>query len=163
LTVRGLMNRRVPISGFDTGANVGADYIRFLEPECGRDANDELAHRPGGQQRIAALGLTEPRHVDGHLALGETIDNPSMVRNCISIGVFDQTLNAWLSGAWARPRSATASRRVSSARAALASAMGQSLGQHDRWRRRPLGTSRLGAGAAGPGVPLPGLSLLQLP
>jgi hypothetical protein len=41
-------------------ANIGADDMRVLEPECVGDANDGLAHRPQGQQRIAALGMTDP-------------------------------------------------------------------------------------------------------
>ena len=48
--------------------------MRVLEPECVGDANDELAHRPRRQQRIATLGMTEPRQVDRHQmgVLGES-------------------------------------------------------------------------------------------
>ena len=46
------------------GADVGADDMRVLEPEGVGDADDELAHRPRGQQRIAALGMAEPRQVN---------------------------------------------------------------------------------------------------
>ena len=47
-------------------ANVGTDGVRVLEPERVGDANDELAHRPRREQRIATLGMTEPRQVDRH-------------------------------------------------------------------------------------------------
>jgi hypothetical protein len=48
------------------GADVGADDMRVLEPEGVGGADDELAHRPRGQQRVPALGMTEPRQVDRH-------------------------------------------------------------------------------------------------
>jgi hypothetical protein len=48
--------------------------MRVLEPECVGDTNQELAHRLRRQQRIAALGMTEPRQVDRHQVrvLGES-------------------------------------------------------------------------------------------
>jgi hypothetical protein len=38
----------------------------MLEPEGVRCADEELRHRPGGQQRVPALGMTEPGQVDRH-------------------------------------------------------------------------------------------------
>jgi hypothetical protein len=40
--------------------------VRVLEPEGVGDANEERAHRPWRQQRVATLGMTEPRQVDRH-------------------------------------------------------------------------------------------------
>ena len=48
------------------GADTGADQMRVLEPEGVGGADDELGHRPRRQQRVAALGMTEPGQVDGH-------------------------------------------------------------------------------------------------
>ena len=48
------------------GADVGTDDVRVLEPERVGEADDELAHRPRREQRIAALGMTESRQVDRH-------------------------------------------------------------------------------------------------
>ena len=48
------------------GADVGADDVRAGEPEGVGGAQDELAHGPRGQQRIVALGMTEPGQVDRH-------------------------------------------------------------------------------------------------
>jgi hypothetical protein len=45
------------------GADVGSDDVRVLEPEGVGGADDELAHRPRGQQEgmiIAVLALGEP-------------------------------------------------------------------------------------------------------
>jgi hypothetical protein len=42
------------------GADVGPDDVRVLEPEGVGDANEERAHRPWRQQRVATLGMTEP-------------------------------------------------------------------------------------------------------
>jgi hypothetical protein len=42
----------------------GADDMRAFEPEGVGDAYDELAHRRRGQQRVAALGMPEPRQID---------------------------------------------------------------------------------------------------
>jgi len=53
------MRRRSEQGG--RGADVGADDMRVGEPERIGGADDELAHRPRGQQRVAALGMTEPR------------------------------------------------------------------------------------------------------
>jgi len=47
-----------------TGADVGADDMWVLEPERVGDFDDEIPHRAWGKQRIAALGMTEPRQVD---------------------------------------------------------------------------------------------------
>ena len=48
------------------GAGAGGDDMRVLEPERVGGGDDELAHRPRGQQRVAALGMPEPRQVHGH-------------------------------------------------------------------------------------------------
>jgi len=40
--------------------------MRMLEPEGVGSAENEVAHRPRGQQRIAAQRMTEPRQVDRH-------------------------------------------------------------------------------------------------
>ena len=48
------------------GADVGTDDVRVLESERVSEASDELAHRPRGEQRVAALGMTESRQVDRH-------------------------------------------------------------------------------------------------
>jgi hypothetical protein len=55
------------------GADVGADDVRIIEPECVRDGHDEVAHGARGQQRILTLGMPEPGQVDGDQvgALGE--------------------------------------------------------------------------------------------
>jgi hypothetical protein len=37
-----------------------------IEPERVGGGDDELAHRPRGQQRVAALGVPEPRQVHCH-------------------------------------------------------------------------------------------------
>jgi hypothetical protein len=47
-------------------ADVGPDDVRACEPEGVGSVDDELAHRPRRQQRIAALRMTEPWQVDRH-------------------------------------------------------------------------------------------------
>jgi hypothetical protein len=46
------------------GADVGADDVWVLEPERVGGADDELAHRPRRQKRVAALRMTEAGQVD---------------------------------------------------------------------------------------------------
>ena len=55
------------------GADVWADDVRIIEPECAGDADEELAHGTRGQQRVLALRMPEPGQVDRHQmsALGE--------------------------------------------------------------------------------------------
>ena len=48
------------------GADVGADDMRVLQPEGVGGANDELAHRLRGQQRVVALGMAESGQIDRH-------------------------------------------------------------------------------------------------
>ena len=71
-----------------TGADVGTDDVRELEPERVGDTNHELAHRPRREQRVAALGMTEPRQVDRHQmrVLGEP--QPGRLER-------EQTLRPW--------------------------------------------------------------------
>ncbi len=46
------------------GANIGADDMGAVEPERVGDTDDELAHSPRREQRVAALRMTKPRQVD---------------------------------------------------------------------------------------------------
>ena len=48
------------------GADVGTDGVRVLEPERVGRTDHELAHRPGGEQRVATFGVAEPRQIDRH-------------------------------------------------------------------------------------------------
>jgi hypothetical protein len=48
------------------GADIGPDDVGAGEPEGVGGADDELAHRPRRQQRVAALRMTEPGQVDRH-------------------------------------------------------------------------------------------------
>jgi hypothetical protein len=41
--------------------DIGTDDVRVVQPESISHTNDELRHRPRGQQCIAALGLSEAR------------------------------------------------------------------------------------------------------
>ena len=42
------------------GADVGPDGVRVFKPERVGYKEHELAHRPGGKQRLTPLGVTEP-------------------------------------------------------------------------------------------------------
>jgi hypothetical protein len=49
-----------------TGADVGADDMRLLQPERIGKAHNELAHRARRHERVASLGVSEAWEVDRH-------------------------------------------------------------------------------------------------